>query len=83
MKMTKMVKGKWTNEHIELSKTLGHYEKYDILELARFPAYYSMERLRTEMINNEQVLEMINNKIPMLQVNVGSYRSILISRKSF
>jgi len=81
MKM-QMVKGRWTNKYMETSKTLDHYEKYDIMELARFPAYFTMDRLRTEMVNNEQVNEMIENKIPMLQVCVGSYRSILISTKS-
>lgn len=70
-------KSRWVNENIEQSKTLNHYEKYGIYEVARFPSYFSGESMLYLMEKDQQVNYLIYRGIELIMVNVGGYKSIL------
>ena len=60
-----------------ISATLNHYEKYDIIEIGRFPSWVTLERLKDLMLLHDQTNHLIELKCEMMVVNVGNYKSIL------
>lgn len=73
--------GQWINQYVENSKTLNHYENYDIMEAARFPSWVHQERYTELVNNNAQIAELVKNGYDFLEVITGNYKSILFSMR--
>lgn len=69
----------WLSDYKASDVTLDHYEKYGILEYARFPSWVTSESMAQMANDTEQMREIIRNGYDMLVVNVGNYKSILVS----
>lgn len=70
----KCMRRKYTEE----SKTLNHYQKYDIFEIYRVPHYVTPDILYNLLNKEEQMQQMIKEQIEMLLVTVGQFKSLLI-----
>ena len=69
----------WLSDYKSSDVTLDHYEKYGILEYARFPSWVTYECMAQMANDTEQMREIIRQGYDMLVVNVGNYKSILVS----
>ena len=66
------------SKYTEPSKTLNHYEKYNIYEMARFDGSVPIDTLYNLIDENEECSSFVKNNMDMLLVTVGCFKSLLI-----
>lgn len=69
----------WLSDYKDSDATLDHYEKYGILEYARFPSWVTQECMAQMANDLPQMTEIIRQGYDMLLVIIGNYKSILVS----